>query len=112
MSQYYSIRIGYVHEEDYETWYLMCRLLHECGLLDEETKVFECGQWESTDNEFFQMLDAFRKGDDHPERYVADFARKELAAMVKTMSKVPDKRATFEIIRDAYLKQLKPEGKQ
>ena len=41
MSQYYNIRVGYVHEERLDEWVVLCERLHSIGLLDEDAEPME-----------------------------------------------------------------------
>lgn len=68
MSQYYSIRVGNIHDEDYEGWIKLCSRLKTAGLLDEEAEMMDY-HMEADHYTMWQILQAFIYDDPHPERY-------------------------------------------
>ena len=69
MSQYYSIKVGSIHDEDYQAWLTLCLRLHDAGLLDDNAVAMEFSN-EVDGGLFYCIFEAVRNGDPNPERYI------------------------------------------
>ena len=57
MSQYYNMRVGFVHEERLDEWVALCEKLHSVGLLDEHAVPMEFeGEMEGRGRSIFDMV--------------------------------------------------------
>jgi len=74
VSQYYSIKVGNIHDEDYYGWLDFCKRLKKIGVLDHHAVAMEL-TWEAVGT-FNQIFEAVRLDDPHPERYIPDGYKK------------------------------------
>ena len=71
MSQYYSMKIGNIHDEDYKEWLEMCKKLKSVGLLDEYSMMMD-GYTERSGGTMWLIFQAFLHDDPNPERYLVE----------------------------------------
>lgn len=69
MSQYYSIRVGSVHEENLEEWLDLLKKLKSVGLLDDVSEVIEINDTCYSGIQYV-LFQAVLHGDPNPERYI------------------------------------------
>lgn len=63
MSQYFSIKVGFIHDEDYQGWLDLCLKLKSVGLLDDDSEAYEFS-WVIDDGIFHDIFEAVKKGED------------------------------------------------
>ena len=70
MSQYYYIKVGGIHEEDYDGWLNLCKKLKTMGLLDDSAIALEYDA--EAEGAFRFIFEAVKRNDPDPERYIGD----------------------------------------
>ena len=74
MSQYYNIRVGYIHDEDYYGWIKLCYKLKNLGLLDANATPYEFNC--EAEGDFWLIFEVIKKGD-NPYKYIPEGYRKK-----------------------------------
>ena len=60
MSNYISLKIQFIHDEDYKEMEHVCRILSDAKLLDEYSSLWNSGGWELEEGEMKTILEKYK----------------------------------------------------